>query len=143
MNAHSEEQMVILIVDDNPINRSMLRDWLEFTYPHCLVLEAENGKAGLMSVQTKQPHLILLDLHMPVMNGYEMALALQDMATLRTIPLVLCTCEDENNPHVLALRTICREVLTRPFSFGKLQRTLQQITPTSVPILSRAVALPV
>jgi CheY-like chemotaxis protein len=140
MNAYAKEQLVILIVDDNPMNRSLLRDWLEFTYPHCQVIEAENGKAGLLSAQTKPPHLILLDLHMPVMNGYEMALAMQSMATTRTIPMVLCTCEDENNAHVLALRTICHEVLTRPFSFAKLQRTLQQIVLATVPVFGATVA---
>lgn len=138
MQPNLENQVLILIVDDHAMSRAMLRDWVEFLYPTCQVLEAENGQSGLEAARTKQPHLILLDLRMPIMNGYEMALALREWAATSTIPLVLCTCEDLNDSYVARLRQICHAVLSKPFSPKLLQHILQPLLVAHPPVIEIA-----
>src|ERR1700680_1258409 len=63
--------MKTLIVDDEPIARRVLREELE-TFPEVAVVgEAENGKQALRQIAELQPDLVFLDLHMPVMGGFE------------------------------------------------------------------------
>jgi len=63
--------MTTLIVDDEPIARRVLREELE-TFPEIdIVGEAENGKQALQKIEELQPDLVLLDLQMPVMGGFE------------------------------------------------------------------------
>src|SRR5258706_601296 len=63
--------MKTLIVDDEPIARRVLREGLE-TFPEVAVVgEAENGKQALRQIAALQPDLVFLDLHMPVMGGFE------------------------------------------------------------------------
>jgi CheY-like chemotaxis protein len=133
MQRNPENPVLILIVDDHAMSRTILRDWIEFIYPTCQVLEAENGKTGLEVALTRQPHLILLDLRMPVMSGYEMALALQELTTTRRIPLILCTCEEPNDPHIVALRKICQAVVNKPFHLKTLEYVIKQAVDAHLP----------
>jgi CheY-like chemotaxis protein len=126
MTIKAEQPITVLIVDDNEMLRSVLAEYLSFVHPTWRVLEAENGKAGLDVAKTVRPDIILLDFHMPVMNGYEMVLALQAMPMICSIPLVLTTCEDSSDPRVAALQRICRKVLPKPFDYNDLEQTLQQ-----------------
>jgi len=63
----------ILIIDDNEVTTLYRRKLLNNLYPEIDVFVAENGKVGLdfFVESTEKPHLIFLDLHMPVMNGFE------------------------------------------------------------------------
>lgn len=63
--------MKILIVDDEPIARQVLREELETVSDLVIVGEAENGKQALQQITKLQPDLVLLDLQMPVMGGFE------------------------------------------------------------------------
>ena len=63
--------MKILIVDDEPIARQVLREELETVPDLVIVGEAENGKEALQQITKLQPDLVLLDLQMPVMGGFE------------------------------------------------------------------------
>ncbi len=63
--------MKVLIVDDEPVARQVLREELE-TLPEVVIVgEAENGKQALQQIAALQPDLVLLDLQMPVMGGFE------------------------------------------------------------------------
>ena len=64
-------------------------------------VEAENGQKGIELAQRTRPDVIVLDFNMPVMNGYEMALHLQQRPETSRIPLILNSSEDVNN-HVIA-----------------------------------------
>jgi CheY-like chemotaxis protein len=68
--------MKILIVEDNYQNRLLVKDILE--YHQYTVIEAENGREGVEAAKTHAPDLILMDLQMPVMNGFEACRALRD-----------------------------------------------------------------
>jgi signal transduction histidine kinase/DNA-binding response OmpR family regulator len=81
-----------LVVDDEPDNREMLRRTLE--KERWRVSEAENGRVALERVAEAIPALILLDLMMPVMDGFEFVMELRKVAAWRTIPIIVVTARD-------------------------------------------------
>jgi CheY-like chemotaxis protein len=81
-----------LVVDDKAENREVLRRALE--NEGWQVSEAENGRVALDEVAARAPALILLDLMMPVMDGFEFALEMRKGDATRTLPIVVVTAKD-------------------------------------------------
>ena len=81
-----------LVVDDDPANRYLLRSTLE--KQHWIVTEAEDGQAALNAVRDNTPDLILLDLMMPNMDGFEFAERLHGDPRFRSIPVVVITAKE-------------------------------------------------
>ncbi|MBI5075916.1 MAG: response regulator [Nitrospirae bacterium] len=79
----------ILIVDDNDANRILFRDVLR--YNGFETTEAENGEVGIQQALQQKPDLILLDIQMPVMDGYETLKVLREMAETRSVTIVALT----------------------------------------------------
>lgn len=138
----------ILLVEDNPLMRETLCDILQVFHPEWRVMTASNGLEGVQAAQRNRPDLIVLDFHMPVMNGYEMALSLQAQPETRQIPLILNTTEDQNHPLVKRLQSMCNAVLNKPFSLSDLDHVLSAVlnqrafavTRDHVPSLQTAMA---
>jgi signal transduction histidine kinase len=84
------EKFVILVVDDNANNRFTLRALLR-NLPDCETLEADSGESALIQTIEHSIHLILLDVQMPVMDGFETARHLQMTERTRHIPIVFVT----------------------------------------------------
>jgi CheY-like chemotaxis protein len=82
----------ILTVEDDPAMREMLRRTLE--KEGWVVHEAENGQVGLAQVVGQRPDVILLDLMMPQMDGFEFVAALRQQETGRSIPVVVVTAKE-------------------------------------------------
>jgi CheY-like chemotaxis protein len=121
------EDITVLIVDDYPSFRQALADALAFIAPSWQIVEAGDGQQGLTLAQRLRPDLILLDLHMPVMNGYEMAVACQRDPALAAIPRVLLTSEEINHPLVKRLQLICHAIVSKPVSISDLASALQRV----------------
>ena len=103
----------ILVVDDNPLNRGALSDLLEaMGYG---VDAAENGDAALARVRSVPPDLILLDIMMPGMNGYEVCRRLKADPRSRNIPVVFVTALSETEDKVAAIEAGGDDFLTKPF----------------------------
>lgn len=79
----------ILVVEDNEQNRTLLKDVLE--YHGYLVIEAANGADGVARAREHLPDLILLDIQMPVMNGFAALQALRDDPASRGIAIIALT----------------------------------------------------
>jgi CheY-like chemotaxis protein len=90
--APADEPGSVLIVEDDPLSRSLLRDAVEKLGPR--VAEAENGSVGLARVRAERPRLILLDLMMPVMDGFEFLEELRRTPEGAGIPVVVVTAKD-------------------------------------------------
>jgi len=82
----------VLVVEDEPSIRQMVRRVLE--KEGWIVREAENGKAGLRAVAENRPAVILLDLMMPVMNGFDFVQELRKNKEWHDIPIVILTAKD-------------------------------------------------
>jgi CheY-like chemotaxis protein len=82
----------ILVVDDEPTQRERVRAWLEDE--QWLVQEACNGREALARLQESKPDVILLDLMMPEMDGFQVVAALQKESAWRDIPVIVITSLD-------------------------------------------------
>lgn len=88
----SAELKTVLVVDDTPDNLDLMRALLS---PHYKVKVAINGEVALKLVAASAPHIILLDVMMPGINGYEVCQRLHDNPATRDIPVVLVTAISE------------------------------------------------
>ncbi len=82
----------VLLVEDDPVQRERMRGWLES--PQWIVQETENGRQALARLHEGKPDLILLDLMMPEMDGFQVVAALQKEVDWRDIPVIVITSLD-------------------------------------------------
>ncbi|MCA9961342.1 MAG: response regulator [Anaerolineales bacterium] len=116
----------ILVVDDHDEFRSIVNDLLHVLQPNATILNASNGADGLTVAQSNHPDLILTDLQMPVMDGYELAMALRQDAALQNVPLLIMTSARDAGPTLIRLNQVCHGVLKKPFSLDDLETVLKQ-----------------
>lgn len=122
----------ILIVDDTPNNLRFLSKML--TEQGYEVRKAINGAMALKSVQSEPPDLILLDIMMPELNGYEVCSALKSDQRTREIPIIFLSALDEVMDKVKAFKVGGIDYITKPFQFEevlvrvKTHLTLRQLT---------------
>lgn len=83
------EPAKILVADDIPLNRQLVNDLLDGT--GIVIKEAENGEQAILIAQQWQPHLILMDIRMPVMDGYEATTNMKQSPETEHIPIVALT----------------------------------------------------
>jgi two-component system cell cycle response regulator len=102
----------ILVVDDIETNRRLLEARLSAEYFE--VVEAEDGEAALKAARDHAPDLILLDIMMPGMDGFETCRRLKADPTLRHIPVVMVTALDQRDDRIKGLEAGADEFLTKP-----------------------------
>jgi len=100
-----------LVVDDEEPARKMLTQILE--KEHWNVFQAENGLVALERVAKQRPDLILLDLMMPKMNGYQFVAELHKHAEWRSIPIIVVTAKDMSTEERIALDGYVEKVLPK------------------------------
>ena len=107
-----ERPKTVLVVDDQEINRDVLEAILEEQYE---ILFAENGREALEMIRAHQEELsvIMLDLMMPVMNGFEVLQKLREDEELQKIPVIVLTAERE--AELRALQAGAADFITKPF----------------------------
>lgn len=103
----------ILVVDDNDSNRDVLSRRL--THEGYEVFKAENGKKALASLKAQPADLILLDVMMPEMDGYEVLLRLKADNTWRDIPVIMISALDEIESVVRCIERGAEDYLSKPF----------------------------
>lgn len=84
------EPATVLVVDDVFLNRQLLIKYLE-DYPELSILEAENGKIAIEMVNQYKPDIILMDMKMPVMDGFEAIKIIKAIESLQSIPILVIT----------------------------------------------------
>ena len=103
----------VLIVDDTEMNRDMLCALLQADGHKTAV--AENGKLGLHALETDSYDLVLLDVMMPEMNGYEVLEAMKSNPRFRSIPVVVLSALDEVGSVVRCIELGAEDYLPKPF----------------------------
>jgi two-component system cell cycle response regulator len=79
----------VLLVEDNPANLALMQYLLQAS-GHT-ILTATDGREGVLVAQRESPDVILMDLQMPIMNGYEAARQVKEAPTLRGVPIIAVT----------------------------------------------------
>jgi hypothetical protein len=122
----------VLLVEDDPVQRDRMGTWLECQQR--LVQEANNGREALARLQEGKPDVILLDLMMPEMDGFEVVAALQKEADWRDIPVIVITSLDLDSKDRERLNTGVQFVLVketfRPAELVERVRRLVHSKPT-------------
>jgi CheY-like chemotaxis protein len=103
----------VLAVDDEPVNRYILEDFLEEAFE---LLVLESGQACLHAVRQRKPDLILMDISMPGMDGYEVCRRLQSDPQTREIPLIFLTAKVETMDEKLGFDLGAVDYITKPFT---------------------------
>ena len=104
----------ILIVEDQEDNRTILRDVLS-TVGYELI-EALNGEDGVKLAQRERPDLILMDIQLPKMDGYEATQQIKSIAELKTIPIIAVTSYALSGDEAKARAAGCDGYIAKPFS---------------------------
>jgi CheY-like chemotaxis protein len=116
----------ILYIEDNDDNVYMLKMRLELLGDF-EVLAAENGEKGCEMAATELPDLILMDLEMPVVDGWEATRRLRGSPTTRDIPIIALSAHALAGEREKALAAGCNEFDTKPIEFDRLVVTLRRI----------------
>jgi CheY-like chemotaxis protein len=116
----------ILYIEDNDDNVYMLKMRLELLGDF-EVLAAENGEKGCEMAATEQPEIILMDLEMPVVDGWEATRRLRDNPQTRDIPIIALSAHALAGEREKALTAGCDEFDTKPIEFDRLVTTIRQV----------------
>ena len=102
----------ILVVDDSPTERHVLSELL--TSNGYQVITAENGEEGVEKAKSEQPDLILLDVVMPGLNGYQATRTLTRDETTKHIPIIVCTSKGQETDRIWGLRQGALDYIVKP-----------------------------
>lgn len=115
----------ILVIEDNEQNRILMRQIL--TYHGYDVLEATDGLTGLEMARAHTPALILLDIQMPVMNGFAVIRELRNNPELRKIKVIAVTSFAMKGDREKALQAGFDEYVTKPIDTRKFPELVKQV----------------
>ncbi len=107
-------QKRILVIEDQPDNRRILRDLLGTTGFE--VLEAENGTLGVERAIAEQPDLILMDMQMPEMDGYEATRRIKAHPDCAAIPIIAVTSFALSGDEAKTRQAGCDDYVAKPYS---------------------------
>lgn len=107
----------VLIIDDEPIFSNTAEKFLSETYQ---VITATNGKDGLDKANHELPDLILLDLNMPKMSGFEVCKALRENPNTREIPVIIASGAGDRDSRIEAYTQGADDYITKPFTNKEL-----------------------
>jgi class 3 adenylate cyclase/CheY-like chemotaxis protein len=109
---------LVLVVDDEEANRMLLRDPLEVHGYE--IIEAENGEQALQKVEQRPPDVILLDVMMPRMDGFEVCRRLKKEARTAHIPILIVTALSERMERMMGIAAGASDFLSKPVDLQEL-----------------------
>jgi DNA-binding response OmpR family regulator len=113
----------ILIVDDEPVTRMMVRQVLEEA--GYIVLEAEDGNIGVELCAQSRPDLVLMDVSMPNLNGFEACRTIHSKDATRHTPILMLTSLDDVQSVRLAFEAGATDFITKPINWALLSQRIR------------------
>lgn len=114
----------ILHVEDNAVQRELMQRLLEMELQDCQIQFAGNGMEGLASAQSWQPDIILMDLRMPRMDGFEAIAALRNDPTTAEIPIIAISAWANLKNEERALALGANQCIVKPFDLDEVMRAI-------------------
>lgn len=108
-----EKRPIMLIVDNVALNRSSLRQLFQADY---VIIEASDVQSALQVIESQPINIVLVDLSMPVMNGYELINVLKSNNQYRGIPIVAMAAYSDGDSEVRAMEMGAADFITKPFN---------------------------
>ena len=115
----------ILLVEDNEMNRDMLSRRLQ--RKGYSVVTAEDGEKGLLLARSETPDLILMDISLPAMDGWEVTRLLKANQSTCHIPIIALTAHAMVSDRKKALEAGCDDYDTKPVDFGRLSEKIENL----------------
>ena len=117
----------ILVVEDQADNRRIVRDL--FTRSGYEIVEAMTGEEGVTLAETQHPDLILMDIQLPVIDGYEATRRIKANPALQHIPIIAVTSYALSGDDVKAFAAGCDAYVAKPFSPRALLAKVREYLP--------------
>jgi two-component system cell cycle response regulator DivK len=118
---------LILVVEDQEDNRRIMRDLL--TSVGYEVIEAVTGEEGVAAAETHRPDLILMDIQLPGLDGYEATRQIKANPDLEHIPIIVVTSYALSGDDVKAFEAGCNAYVSKPFSPRQLLAKIREHLP--------------
>lgn len=115
----------ILLVEDNEMNRDMLSRRLERKGYRVVV--AQDGRQGYLMARSERPDLILMDLSLPVMDGWEVTRLLKSNGSTSRIPIIVLTAHALVTDREKAFEAGCDDYDTKPVEFTRLSEKIENL----------------
>ena len=116
----------ILVVDDTEWNRELMVQLLEDEYT---ILQAVDGEDGVRKAEEEKPDLILMDLGMPVMDGWEATRKIKANDALKHIPIIAVTSHAMVGDEIDARKAGCDDYLSKPVDDKELLKKIKKFLP--------------
>ncbi len=120
----------ILLVEDDSTNRDIISRYLALLGYRIVV--AVDGMQAVTLAQTERPDLILMDMRLPVIDGWEATRRIKALPATRTIPVVALTAYAMDNDRRLCLEAGCDDYETKPLEFPRLLEKIRSILSTRI-----------
>ncbi|MEQ8970549.1 MAG: response regulator transcription factor [Coleofasciculus sp. C1-SOL-03] len=121
--------LIILVVDDNLGTRLSVSDYLEMS--GYSVITAEDGQEALSLIDKYHPHLIVTDINMPKMNGYELVQQVRKRPAFRLLPVVFLTERSSTEERIKGYQLGCDLYLPKPFEMKELSAVIRNLLERS------------
>jgi len=115
----------VLVVDDNPVSRELIREVLEDS--SLMVLEAENGAEALKKIADEKPDIVLLDIQLPIYDGYEVLRRVRTILKLDKLPVLAVTAYAMKEDFEKALAAGFDAYITKPIDAAALRVQVERI----------------
>ena len=118
------QKMKVLIVDDEPLNLDYIEQRLEdLNYQ---IITAADGQEALNKIKSEQPDLILLDLMMPVLDGFAVLKEIKGDNYLRDIPVIIVSAVDDSKSIVKGIKQGADDYITKPIDAERLKKKVRE-----------------
>jgi len=123
-NSNNVYKPSLLIVDDNQEMRAFIKLSLADNY---LTIEAENGQQALAQALKYSPDIIISDIMMPIMDGFELLTSIRNDAAVSHIPFILLTAKGDQQSKLKGLSDLADDYMTKPFDGDELMVRVQRL----------------
>ena len=117
--------LVILVADDNLGTRLSVRDYLEIA--GYSVITAEDGQQALSLIESDHPHVLVTDINMPRMDGYELVRQIRQKPPFRLLPVVFLTERSSTQERIKGYQSGCDVYLPKPFEMQELGAVIRSL----------------
>ena len=115
----------IMVVDDSPTERAFMENLLKKRGYDVVVVDS--GEVAVERAKNDQPDLILMDVVMPGLNGFQATRAITREEKTKHIPVIICTTKDQETDKIWGLRQGAKDYVTKPVNEGELLEKIKAL----------------
>ena len=118
------DNLSVLIVEDNSVNRFLAVTLIKRIVPNAEIIEAKNGEEAIAIINNQCFDIILMDIQMPIMNGYEATKAIRKLDSGSTLPIIAITAGAEKEEKNKCIEVGMNDYISKPIVKGIIEKTL-------------------